>query len=887
MKDALRGYPTHPRAQTNEPLKPTVPLESTDIASILGWLLNTLTATASPGSSDEVLSIAVRAAATSKRYLSWIDLRLATDLTLVRVLQDGLGGASPGSSEDEDPTPRTMLAVESAYCLREIIDRGMDEQKKLALLTELNIFGTLCQFSRLNVGNAPVAADAWHSVGKLDLVTSDATQIEAVAAAAELINTSGLELIPGWELDHPTRQLPAINAQMEQCLELVLACLAYDSIDVSGAVVDLISRILVSLEKKEDCWNFLQSSTLSGSIVADTICNTIISRILLILHLRMKYPVDFQFNYEDEDEAEEELYRTQLRKLYQRIVRLRPQLALQFVGQCLSSLPQPMSSSPTPDTEAALRLVFHYGEGRRPAPGAKTALKDAPFRDMVTALHRSDISSHPHPEVMLLYYDISVRYSGILKELPELLTLLLGSISGNRGLQNPYLRMRCRCCYLLLRLIKTVGPKYMRPHVEAIVDGIQQLLFPPPTQSAVLNIPPDDALYLFEATGILLGQTGLDTPVQVQCATAVLTPHIRSIEQNLQIPDLTGDVETYGEQLSFSISAIAQLSKGWQKHPPPEVQTVLAAAVDVCRNVLGALPSSPTVRNRSVVLLQRTILCLGEGVLPAMPTFFNPLLEHCASEEDVLDVSQLINQICIKFKDRAAPVVDSALLPFLRSVLAIQLTETAVVNSDSTNSGTLSNSGISPPPHLITEQLSIRKQAFSTLQHIVVHNATKVLYSERNMSSLGDILQLMNGGATAVPDPLVNKTCIQFFCELIKQWGCGSECQSQIPPPTTVTDAFFDFVYGVFVLGMIHRVLDRSFNVKDALHCRVLAEFGRALWLLKQSPRRGSAEFHSRVVEMMIGGGRNGSHDFLLNGLQSATCGKDMESVLKAFKKEN
>lgn len=202
--------------------------------------------------SDEVLIIAVRAAATLKRYLSWIDLRLATNQNLVQILLAGLGGASSGVGHDgEEPTQRTLLAVECAYCLGEIVDRGMDEQKKLALLAELNIFGTLCQLAQLEVGSGAPSVDSRHhkAAGKLDLITMDATHIEAVAAAAELINTAGLALIQGWELD-PTSQ--PTNMQMEQCLELVLACLAYDSIDVSGAVVDLISRILVSLEKKEE-----------------------------------------------------------------------------------------------------------------------------------------------------------------------------------------------------------------------------------------------------------------------------------------------------------------------------------------------------------------------------------------------------------------------------------------------------------------------------------------------------------------------------------------------------------------------------------------------------------------------------------------------------------
>ena len=385
----------------------------------------------------------------------------------------------------------------------------------------------------------------------------------------------------------------------------------------------------------------------------------------------------------------------------------------------------------------------------------------------------------------------------------------------------------------------------MRDHVEGVVNGIQNLLFPS-SQSELLPIPSNEALYLFEATGILLGTTGLDTQLQVQCLTAVLTPHIRSINETLQNPEVSRDVETFGDQLSMSISAIAKISQG-TKNPPPEVQTILAAAVDICRNVLVALPSSSAVRNRTAVLLQRMILCLGEGVLPAMPSFFGLLLSHCSSEDDVLDASQLINQLCIKFKDKAAPSIDSAVLPFLQKVMAIQLTEsTGGPNSNDPSGG---SNGIYTPPHLITEQLSIRKQAYASVQHIAIHGVSMVLYSETNVTSFGDILQLMNDGANHghTPDPIVNKTCNQFFCELITQWGCSRE-QNAPSPPAYITNAFFEFVYSTFVSSMISSTLDASFNVKNALHYRILAEFGRALASLKQSSRGGS-EFHSRVIQ--------------------------------------
>jgi len=231
-------------------------------------------------------------------------------------------------------------------------------------------------------------------------------------------------------------------------------------------------------------------------------------------------------------------------------------------------------------------------------------------------------------------------------------------------------------------------------------------------------------------------------------------------------------------------------------------------------------------------------------------------------------------------------------------VLAIQLTDTSEIpigsNNDNTPIGGGGN-GISPPPHMITQQLSIRKHAFATLHHIALHNASAVLFSQTNVSSLGDILQLMNDGASTVPDPVMNKTCAQFFCVLIGQWGyCGSGGNQQSglslpPPPTDISNSFMEFVYSVFLPSMICSVLDADFNVKDALQCRVLAELGRALWSLKSSSR-GNNEFNSRVVETLVlngcagNSGRTGSPE-IANGFINATSGKDMELVLKAWKR--
>ena len=50
-------------------------------------------------------------------------------------------------------------------------------------------------------------------------------------------------------------------------------------------------------------------------------------------------------------------------QLYSKIVRWQPDLAVQFIGATLASLPTPLSSAPFEVAEAALRLVFHFQEG--------------------------------------------------------------------------------------------------------------------------------------------------------------------------------------------------------------------------------------------------------------------------------------------------------------------------------------------------------------------------------------------------------------------------------------------------------------------------------------------------------------------------------------------
>jgi exportin-T len=310
-------------------------------------------------------------------------------------------------------------------CLQELVGRGMDNDRKLALLVDTDILRKLHQSVNLQV--------------------LDASPIEVVIEVAKLIDATGQELAP--MMEHCTNNGTQQSLLWSQVLELFFRCLAFDDIDVSGAVLPLAGRLTTMQDMPA-------------------------SQLLAIMYRQMRYPSDYQFDYENDDEAEEEVYRGELRKLYQKLVRACPQLCLQFLCQTLANLPVPLSSAGISEVEAALRLVYHYCEAIRPPPGLKVVMKNETFRAVLVALHQSDIADHAHREVLLLYYDTSVRYYPIFLDQPDLLPIVLESLSGERGLQHAHPHVSSRSCYLLLRLVKSVV-KVMRPYVETAVTGIQ------------------------------------------------------------------------------------------------------------------------------------------------------------------------------------------------------------------------------------------------------------------------------------------------------------------------------------------------------------------------------------------------------------------------------
>jgi exportin-T len=692
-----------------------------------------------------------------------------------------------------------------------------------------------------------------HEYNLLPYKGESEADIEVVIEIAKLINAMGLEVLPLWEQEQQDPQYRpngTVQTLLNQILDMFFRAFSYDDIDVSTAVLPLATRLTVSMEQQQP---EQQQHSESESSNGHQGMRQHLPQLLNTLYSQLQYPEDFEYDYEDEDDAEEGVYRTELCKLYTKIVRVAPGVCLQFICEATAQLmTQSIAAAPTPSLEATLRLLYHYCEGVRPAPGMKVVMRNETFCSLLVALHNSDVTNHPHREVLCLYYDTAVRYFPIFqqKEHTHLLSRVLQSITGVRGLQHDHPRVRSRSCYLLLRLVKSVA-SLLRPFVETAVSGIQGLLSNPN-----LELRPDDTLYLFETMGLLLGKTGLEAGDQQRYLTQLMTPHVRSIETTLATPGLARDADHYGELLSGSIAAMAHLSKGFSKSEEG-VQVILVEMVNISSRVLEVLPMSDHVRNKSMVLLPRMIQCVGERVLPKIPQFLYLLIEH-ATADDISFVSQLFNQICIKFKEDAVSVIDGSLLPFLRKCHSLIPAQEEVADKDI-------------PPHLRTEQLSIQKLVFVVLQHVVTHGATAVLTSPANSGSLETVLQTMSDGAIYAADPVVKKSCLRFFRELIDQWAGATTGQD------VYRRGLLTFVCQTFVPGMLQSMLSPSFDEMDAMQSRNVSDFAAVLVSIKT--KNGTEEMYQTMLTNLNANGRFPAN--VLEALRGANSVETVEACLK------
>ena len=750
---------------------------------------------------------------TLKRYIGWVDWSIVVSQEH-NILHHIAACIRAG----------TQIAVLGLECFLELMDRTTDMEQKIFLLTRLNIFATLPSI------DLDEDIDLSIKIAEVDA----AVGIELLIYYDEVLDEQHTN--SKTNMDRPDSLFGAVESLLNQTLQLFWKCFAYDDIDVTGAVIPFAQRLVNTLGKQMERSN--ETCIKPTFNVLEHIPN-----LVSIMYKQLCYPNDFRFDYTDEDDAEEEMFRSNLRKVNKKITQLLPNESLQYLCNVLSNLPMPLSSATTCELEASLRLVFHYCEGLS-AKDASSAVEAGPFRQVIIALHQSNVFEHHHFEVIALYYDIAVRYASILRSDSNLLSKVLSAMSGSQGIQHSHPRVRSRSCYLLLKLVKEMGP-VLRPFVVTAVGGIKGMIFSVLLFNLIrgnsdfflemisrqqTELQSGDILNLFETMGILIGKTQLPLSDQKEYLIAVITPHVSSINDLISSSELIRDPETFGEVLATLIAAISSLSKGFSK-PCAEIKSIMMETVPILLAALKALPSDERVRVKTIVTLHRMILVLGHDILNPITPFLQILIFHC-SYNDITDVTQLLNQLCSKFKSSVVQTINAAVIPFLQKCHSI------IPEKDN-------NDEIAP--HLDTEQLLVRKLGFVFLQHIVSKKATKVLVSEINKPNLENVLAEMKYGAVEVVDPSIRKSCILFFKGLLDQW---SEVGSV---DDIIRTGFVGFITSSLLPDLLKGVMDSNFDVSDAMNIRVVVQTSKLLEILQ-------AQYHSHY------------NHFMGNFLQNSVC---------------
>ena len=254
------------------------------------------------------------------------------------------------------------------------------------------------------------------------------------------------------------------------------------------------------------------------------------------------------------------------------------------------------------------------------------------------------------------------------------------------------------------------------------------------------------------------------------------------------------------------------------------------------------------------------ILCLNrDKVLVLLPQFLHTLIGNCTAE-DVINVSQLLNQICTKYKRDGATNIDGAFTPFIQKCQSlIHSLQEEIPNPAQHHADKYENKHAPQIlSHIEIETLSIRKLIYSLIHHIVSNHISYVLLSPSNLPNLEDILKLLHAGAIEVKDSGIMKSSIICFKELMVEWGNddvmknGDFVNLGCKPDQyrVVQNGLIFFIFQQVLPGLMKCILNPSFRVTDAMNARNLNEI--ALLILKVKQLHGLNDFENYFISQTL-----------------------------------
>ena len=544
------------------------------------------------------------------------------------------------------------------------------------------------------------------------------------------------------------------------------------------------------------------------------------------------------------------------------------------------------------DAEIALSLFYQLGEGM-----TEDVLKSGahPLVELAAGIIQLDDSVATHRLVALALLEACARYAKVTLFRPALLPSLASKFFGSAGLGHPASTVPPRAAYLLCRTVKTLRQTIsaisrdllcaLMPHLEAIARSpIGNQSFQAKSSysrpsglasagaSASVGVSgagvstPDDRLFAFEAAGLLVGFSS-DEETQVEWLQALSRPLIEQLqradrggdgvassdpsisptaaadkrlnEQRIQ----AGHDQTFLYQASLCrqcMEALTRISKGFAPKmcaSRPKLTQALLEPLGPAVKAVKALSAFKEFRSKFLAYVHRLVECLGEPIVPLLPSVFWALDHPQMDAGDFKDLLVLVNQIVVRFTSNQT-IIDSMVVPLFADCSS-KVHE--YLGNDWDWSMRTALEGVEDQGTGSTEELreraELQKQYYSIVNS--VSQCTPIIdrVLSRDSPAVSDVFR----GAVSNMDPTVRKLCIATLSGIVLHWA-------RTQPLVEVKEVVSRFGCDVLVFGLLVKPEAGGIDIRDAGSIGLLSEIANQVKLLAANERVGDV-FLSAVVE--------------------------------------
>ena len=537
-----------------------------------------------------------------------------------------------------------------------------------------------------------------------------------------------------------------------------------------------------------------------------------------------------------------------------------------MIASVFSSLPQPLYTAPFPVLEASLRLFHSFGEcGPR-------NLKQELFPNLVAAIHASEVYRHPHPLVLMIYYDMTQRYATLVPL--DMVQNVVASLVSTQGLRSTDAQLRSRSAYFLRKIVETLRNDAGCLLASTVGSFSDLILTNTSTDDAPLTEQAE--MHLLEAVGLMTSAPSMNgKPSQEQLLLLKNMIDIL-IAQLMDVTQLTEyDPEFIAEIAGRKLSSIAALSKG---HSCPKNciaptdgsgELFYQATLSIVP-VLHAFSPFKSARSKAIMCLHRIIQCVGMRATAPM----SELLPSFIQQSDVTDIEQTIqvlNQLMAEYGTTVSEVSGlalenlNALMAFLDALCGLVLDRLGVIygqimqaigenkpNSTASNwqeegNDDDSSEGGGAQSSLQSEKEHIQRCYVNFIQHIASYGCHPILLSETNINRLPDIFgaitTALQGAGEETPTAIastfpIKRPVLILLAILTTKWLAVNVTISQ-----EVTNLLVSLLCDVAIPLSFRACSDGSVDVGDAASQGYLGDIGHLLWAMASVKNEDTVQF--------------------------------------------